>query len=111
MSGWKEERLDKGTARQSGDFLFKFPDSEDETDKLLVSLGLQARTRISNQYLLSSLLMYSTIYQVFEADYARIIHDNLARYMISEKGKGRSEAVEVLSGGLPDEKIINRGQA
>jgi len=108
---WKEERLDKGTSRQTGDYLFKFPEKETATpiDPALVSQALQARTRITGPHLMSSILFYSTIDQVLGSEYARIIHDNICRCMISQNGVGRSEAVEVLSGGLPDEKVISRG--
>lgn len=107
--GWKEERLDKGTSQMTGDFLFKFPEKQDQVEPLQESLALQARTRITGPYLMSSLLMYSTIYQVLDCDYARIISNNISRLMISNQGQGRAEAVSVLSSGLPDEKIIRRG--
>jgi len=108
---WKEERLDKGTSRQTGDYLFNFPDKKqpDTVDQGLLSQALQARTRITGPHMMSTLLLYSTIDQVLGSKYARIIHDNICRCMVSQNGLGRAEAVEVLSGGLPDEKVISRG--
>jgi len=117
MSYKKDERLDKHTAKRTGDYLFRFPDSQEPREKedteavKIDSRGLEARTRISGPNTLAALTFYGILRDHFDCEAAQVVSDVLMRLMISANGEGRKEAVEILRGSLPKEVEISRGVA
>jgi len=112
-----DERLDKHTARRVGDYLFRFPDSQDPRKDIdneaikIDSRGLEARTRISGPNTLAALTFYGILRDHFDCEAAQVVSDVLMRLMISANGNGRKEGVEILRGSLPTEVEISRGVA
>jgi len=108
-----DQRLDKATAKRTGDFLFYFPDKKEETEgsEKEFSRSLEARTRITGPATTSALTFYGILRDHFDCKEARQVSDVLMRLMISAGGQGRDEAVQILRGSLPKEIEISRGVA
>ena len=114
----EDERLDKHTAKRVGDYLFRFPDSQDtrkeeigDEDIKIDSRGLESRTRISGPNTMAALTFYGILRDHFDCKAAQEVSDILMRLMISTNGDGRKEGVEILRGSLPKEVEISRGVA
>lgn len=106
MSDRARDRISQDTTRQAGEFLFRLPtQNESEAD----SQGLDMRTRVNSDKMMRLLLYYGLMADSFGSETARDIKDRIERLLISKKGGGREDAVNVLKQNFPKKVEIEKG--
>ena len=108
-----EGNVQQHTAEQAGDFLFDLgtPPTDEADREKWISQGLDQRTRVMGQNVMSALTFYDILYLGFNSDAARIVGDTLKRLLVGKDGLGRDEARTILTQSLPREIEIETGNA